>query len=176
MVLRLLVIVLLGTLVPLPPCARAGEVPQEYQVKARYLLNIPLYSELPPHAMKGEGYSVCLIGETPLASVLEATRSKMLGSRPLAIRTVEEVGQLERCQVLFIASSERYRLQTLLPEAQRRGILTVSDMRNFTRLGGIIGLQTVDNRIVFDLNLSAAGKAAISFSSHLLKLARDVIR
>jgi hypothetical protein len=78
--------------------------------------------------------------------------------------------------MLFIASSERYRLQTLLSEAHRQGIMTIGDMRDFARLGGIIGLLTIDNRIAFDLNLSAAGKASISFSSHLLKLARDIIK
>ena len=77
--------------------------------------------------------------------------------------------------MLFIASSERHRLQTLLPEAHRRGILTISDMRDFARLGGMISLLVVDNRIIFDLNLSTANKASISFSSHLLKLARDII-
>ena len=82
----------------------------------------------------------------------------------------------DSCQMLFIASSERHRLQTLLPEAQRRGILTISDMRDFTRLGGMISLQTINNRVTFDLNLSAAGKASISFSTHLLKLARDIIK
>ena len=83
---------------------------------------------------------------------------------------------MDSCQMLFIASSERHRLQTLLPEAQRRGILTISDMRDFTRLGGMISLQTINNRVTFDLNLSAAGKASISFSTHLLKLARDIIK
>jgi len=77
--------------------------------------------------------------------------------------------------MLFIASSERRRLQTLLPEANSRGIVTVSDMRDFARMGGMINLLIVDGRIAFDLNRSAAGIAAITFSTHLLKLARDVI-
>jgi hypothetical protein len=42
-------------------------------------------------------------------------------------------------------------------------------------VGGIIGLLSVENRITFDINRSAAGTASISFSSHLLKLARDII-
>jgi hypothetical protein len=78
--------------------------------------------------------------------------------------------------MLFIASSERYRLQTLLAEAHRQGVVTIGDMRDFARSGGMIGLLTVDNRVAFDLNLSAAGKASVSFSSHVLKLARDIIK
>ena len=87
----------------------------------------------------------------------------------------EKLNQADSCQMLFIASSERNRLQPLLAEAHRRGILTISDMRDFARLGGMISLLTIDNRITFDLNLAAASKASISFSTHLLKLAHDII-
>ncbi len=175
MLLRVLVI-LLFILSPVLSPGQADVVPQEYLVKAKYLLNIPLFTEIPPQAKKGTGYTICLIGDTPLESVLETSRGVLIRNRPLAIRKVEEPSQMDSCQMLFIASSERHRLQTLLPEAQRRGILTISDMRDFTRLGGMISLQTINNRVTFDLNLSAAGKASISFSTHLLKLARDIIK
>jgi hypothetical protein len=176
MLLRWFVILLLSILPPFAPSGHAGGVPQEYLVKAKYLVNIPTYVELPPQALKGDTYTICLAGDTPLAGVLEPFAGKLVLNRPLAIKAVEETGQLERCQMLFIASSERHRLQTLLPEAQRRGILTISDMRYFTRLGGMISLQTVENRVSFEINLSAAKKASISFSSQLLKLARDIIK
>jgi hypothetical protein len=154
-----------------------GDVtPQEYLIKAKYLLNIPLFTEMPSQTKKGTSYTVCLIGDTPLESVLEASKGTLVNNRPLTFRKVEDLSQMENCQMLFIGSSERHRLQALLPDAQRRGILTVSDMRDFARLGGMISLQTVNNRVTFDLNLSAAGKASITFSTHLLKLARDIIK
>jgi hypothetical protein len=176
MTLRWFLILLCSTLSSLPPSGRAGDVPKEYQVKAKYLVSIPMYTELSPHAMRGDSYTICLAGDTPLQDLLEPFAGKMILNRPLSIRAVEETGQLERCQMLFIASSERHRMQTLLPEAQRRGILTISDMRNFTRLGGMINLQTVENRVTFDINLAAAKKASISFSSQFLRLAHDILK
>lgn len=154
---------------------QGDEVPQEYLVKAKYLLNIPLYTEMPPPAKNSSSYTICLIGDTPLENILMASQGKPLKNRPLAIRRVEDLSQADSCQMLFIASSERHHLQTLLPEAHRRGILTISDMRDFARLGGMISLLTVNNKVTFDLNRAAASKASISFSTHLLKLARDVI-
>jgi hypothetical protein len=150
--------------------------PQEYQIKAKYLLNIPLFTEIPSLSKKGAAFTICLIGDTPLESALASLPQKVIKNRPLSIRRVEEINQADSCQMLFIASSERHRLQLLLPDAQRRGILTISDMRDFARLGGMVSLVNVDNRITFDLNLSASNKASISFSSHLLKLARDIIK
>jgi hypothetical protein len=176
MLLRLLSILLLCSLPSAFSYGQGNDVPQEYLVKAKYLLNIPLFTEMPSQAKKNTSYTICLIGDTPLESVLGLSKGKLIKNRPLSIRKVADIGQVDSsCQMLFIASSERHRLQTLLPEAHRRGILTISDMRDFARLGGIVSLLTVDNRVTFDLNLSSAGKASISFSSHLLKLAHDII-
>lgn len=175
MLKRMLNILLLIVLSSTPSYGQGDDIPQEYLVKAKYLLNIPLFTEMPSQAKKRSSYTICLIGDTPLQSVLESSKGKPIKNRPLMIRRVEGISHVDDCQMLFIASSERHRLQTLLPEAHRRGILTISDMRDFARLGGMISLLIVDNRVTFDLNLSAAGNASISFSSHLLKLARDII-
>ena len=175
MLLRVLCILLLSILPAARSLGQGGDAPQEYLIKARYLLNMPLYAEMPSQANRGTPYTICLIGNTPLESILESSRGKLIRNRPLAVLRVSDLSQADSCQMLFIASSERHRLQTLLPEAQRRGILTISDMRNSARLGGMISLVIVDNRITFDVNRSAASKASITFSSHLLKLAHDII-
>ena len=175
MLMRLVSILLLSILPSALSFGQGNDVPQEYLVKAKYLLNIPLFTEMPSQTKIGTSYTICLIGDTPLESVLELSKGKLIKNRPLKVRNVMNLDQADSCQMLFIASSERYRLQTLLPEAHRRGILTISDMRDFARLGGMISLLVVDNRVIFDLNLSTANKASISFSSHLLKLARDII-
>lgn len=156
-----------------------GGEPQEYRVKANYLLNLPLFAQLPDGGQNGQAcssFTICLMGDTPLAGVLEPFGGRLLKKRPLAVRTVDEITQTECCQVLFIASSERYRVQPLLAEVSRRGILTISDMRDFVRLGGMIGLVNVNSRISFSLNQGAARRASISFDTQLLKLADDVIK
>jgi hypothetical protein len=175
MMMRLFFILMLSILTTAISFGYADDVPQEYQVKARYLLNLPLFTEMPAQAKNSSAYTICLIGDTPLEKVLAASKGKLIKNQPLAIRRVENLSHVDSCQMLFIASSERHRVHLLLAEANRRGILTVSDMREFARLGGMINLLTVDNRITFDLNRVAANKASISFSSHLLKLARDII-
>ncbi|MFZ4854843.1 MAG: YfiR family protein [Desulfuromonadaceae bacterium] len=176
MKLRVLTMLLLFVLRSTSSLGQGDVVPQEYQIKAKYLLNMPLFTEMPSQPKKGSSFTICLIGDTPLESVLEASRGNLINNRPLTLQKVENLSQIGSCQMLFIGSSERHRLQVLLPEAQRRGILTISDMRDFARLGGMISLQTVNNRVTFDLNLSAADRASITFSTHLLKLARDIIK
>ena len=175
MMRRLFVILLLSLLSPVLCFGQGGEALQEYQVKAKYLLNMPIYTEMPPQALNGTSYTICLIGDTPLENILSASKGTLIKNRPLVVRRVENFSQADNCQMLFIASSARYRLQPLLAEANRRRILTVSDMQDFARLGGMIGLLIVDNRVTFDVNRAAASRASISFSSQLLKLAHDII-
>ncbi len=174
--LSIAILFLIATLIQADTSAIAAEVPQEYRVKAGYLLNIPIFADQPP-TPDCRAFTVCIIGDTPLGGVLQGmATNKRIKTRPVTTKTIVEASQMECCQVLFIASSERYRLQRLLAEAHRRGIITISDMRDFTKLGGMVSLVTINNKIGFDLNLTAGRSASVSFSSQLLKLANDVIR
>ena len=167
---------LLPLLLLLPLGARGGELPQEFQVKANYLVALPMFVDFPVSTQKSPAFTLGLVGETPLAEALGAMKGKQVKNRPLAIRLVRELQDLEDCQVLFIASSEHYRLQVLLAGAGNRGILTISDMRDFVRMGGMVGLVTVNHKITFELNQGAARGAGLSFGTQLLKLASDVSR
>lgn len=152
-----------------------AETPQEFKVKAGYLLNIPKFADWPSSASGHPSFKVCVIGETPLHEVLETMKGQRIKNHPVAIQKIQEITQADGCHVLFIAVSERYRLQRLLPEAHRLGIMTISDMRDFSKQGGMVSLVSVNNRITYDLNLVSARSAAISLSSQILKLAHDVI-
>lgn len=175
MFVRVLAILLLSMLSANLACAQRDDEPQEYLIKAKYLLNIPLFAGLPLSAIGDASYTICLTGDTFLEGVLQSSQGMVINSRPLVIRRVADLCQGDGCRMLFIASSERHRLQALLPMAQLLGVLTISDMPDFARLGGMVSLLSVDNRITFDLNLAAARTANISFSSHLIKLAHNII-
>lgn len=175
MLIRFIAIILL-VLLSAPWSFGEGDiVPQEYLIKAKYVLNIPLFTEMPSQKKGGGSYTICLIGNTPLEGVLAPSEGKQIKNRPLAIHKVTDSSQLDVCQVLFIAPSERYRLQQLFPVAHQLGIMTISDMRDFTKLGGMVSLVSVNNRITYDLNLVAARSAGVSFSTQILKLANDII-
>lgn len=155
------------------PCS--AETPREFKVKAGYILNIPMFADWPLSTGGCSYFTFAVMGETPLQDVLESmTVGKRIKNRPVEILATDDIPGTGCCKVLFIAASERYRLQQLLPLAHQRGIMTISDMRDFVKMGGMISLVTINNRITYDLNLAAARSAAISFSSQLLKLANDI--
>jgi len=67
------------------------DVPQEYLVKARYLLNIPLFTEVSAKAKIGQSYTICLIGDTPLESILASSSGKLIKNHPLAVLKVTDL-------------------------------------------------------------------------------------
>ena len=152
----------------------AGDAPTEFRVKANYLLSIPMFAEWSASTEHCFTFAVCLIGDSGLRQPLEAIKNRRIKNRDVEVRSINSINELECCQVLFIGTSEKYRLQTLLTEAHRRHIMTISDIRDFTRAGGMVSLVQANNRIGYQLNLSAARGASISFSSQLMKLANDL--
>lgn len=77
----------------------------------------------------------------------------------------------DRCHIVFIGRIEQGQFKTVLAKLARLPVLTVSDIGDFARTGGMIGLVEADQRIRFDINLTTARRANLKLSSQLLKLA-----
>jgi hypothetical protein len=78
------------------------------------------------------------------------------------------------CRVLYISLSEDSRLKELLAALDKAGVLTVSDIPQFSQRGGMIQFVVVGNKIRFEVNLTSAQDAGLTLSSDLLKVAAAV--
>ena len=67
-------------------------------------------------------------------------------------------------------------MKQILAAVEKSGVLTVSDLPDFTISGGMIQFVLRDNKVRFEVNLAAAERAGLTFSSQLLKVATDVMR
>lgn len=153
----------------------AGEF-DEYSVKAAYLYNFAKYVEWPPGVFDRPDAPVmiCIAGENPFGAALSVLAGKAVGSHPVDVRAVSSNTGLEKCHVVFISRAEQSRARVLLASLARLPILTVSDIDDFARAGGMIGLVEAEQRIRFDINLATARQANLKLSSQLLKLATIV--
>jgi hypothetical protein len=105
----------------------------------------------------------------------ESVNGKSIGNRRLQVKHVKELEQIAGCQVLFIAAGEKKRHGEELAMASKRPVLTVGETDGFATEGGIIGFCREQNKIRFEINLDAAGKAQLKISAKLLSLAKTVI-
>ncbi len=67
-------------------------------------------------------------------------------------------------------------MRDVLAALDKTSVLTVSDMPQFARRGGMVQFLLDGNRVRFEVNLVATQRAGLNLSSDLLKLATAVRR
>ncbi|MCP5450994.1 MAG: YfiR family protein [Gammaproteobacteria bacterium] len=148
----------------------------EYAVKAAYLYNFAKFVEWPPEVFPATDSPlvICVAGENPFGTALEALHDKVVEGRPVEVRHMPTATGLDRCNVVFIGQAEQGRFKSVLAELARLPILTVSDIGGFAQAGGMIALFESDQHIRFNINITVARQANLKLSSQLLKLATIV--
>ena len=149
----------------------------EYQVKAAFLYNFAKFAEWPEQTFKTDRdpMRICVLGENPFGSALaEAVSGKTVLGRAFVVADISDARQTGDCQIVFISSSERKRLRSILQEMRPTGILTVSEMEGFAAKGGMVNFKLDDGRVRLEINVEAAGQAQIHISSKVLSLAQIV--
>ena len=150
---------------------------REYQIKAAFLYNFTKFASWPTDTFADEQspFNFCIIGHDPFGSAIDiSTQNKFVKGRPIIIRRVQRIGDVDTCHLLFVSSSENGRLLEIIEFVSDLPILTVADGGDFAQRGGSINLVNVSNKIRFEINPNAASRAGLRLSAQLLRLARIV--
>lgn len=150
---------------------------EEYRLKAAFVSSFAGFVEWPADALRKphDPIGICVLGENPFGSALDqASNGKTIQDRKLSVRSITDVRQVAGCQILFVCSSEKKHLRSILKEPLLSGVLTVGDSANFNSEGGVINLQVDDDKIRILINMEAAMQNGLRISSRLLSLARIV--
>jgi uncharacterized protein DUF4154 len=150
--------------------------PSEYQVEAAYLYNFARFVEWPAKGTNAPGpFTICVLGEDPFGPALETTLAgETIGNQRVAARRISSPQMSGDCQILFISSSEANRLDKIVEALDKSTILTVSEIPHFSQRRGMIQFVLKENRIRFEVNLTATQRAGLTLSSELLKVATVV--
>jgi hypothetical protein len=149
----------------------------EYQVKAAFLFNFAKFVEWPPGSFAGpaDPIRLCVMGADPFDHGLEkVVQNKTVNGRPMRVEHPRDSKDVKQCHILFLASPEEQHHNQWLRGSDTAGILTVGEREDFAREGGIVNFVLQADRIGFEINVDAAGRAGVRISSKLLSLARIV--
>jgi hypothetical protein len=172
-----LVLLLLVLLVSSSGVGAQANSPSEYQVKAAFLFNFAKFIDWPSNSFDDANspFTVCVLGHDPFGHALDdELHGKIIGDRPLAVQRLKDKAQARRCQVVFVSSSESTHQSEILESLRGASMLLVGEANNFATSGGTIQFTTEDNHVRFTINIDAANRSGLNFSSKLLGLAKIV--
>ena len=149
----------------------------EYDLKAAFLFNFAKFIDWPGGSFPSPQtpFTICVLGRDPFGHALDDDlHGKMIRDQPLAVRRLKDKTEARSCQMVFVSSAESVHLTELLESLRGASVLLVGETSGFAAAGGTIELTVEDNRVRFTINVDAAGRAGLTFSSKLLALAKLV--
>ena len=161
--------------------ASAAQVPapverapvDERAMKAAYLYNFALFTQWPK--LSASVFQFCVLGVSALDDELRRLQGRPVqNGLPLVVRNVVPGDDLEPCQLLYLDENQRRQFASTLGRLSGYPVLTVTDAEGLVEQGAMIEVRRQDNRLAFDVNLSAARRVRLDFSARLLKLASYV--
>lgn len=153
--------------------------PTDYQVKATYLYNFGRFIEWPEKlaAAQGGSFTVCVLGQDPFGPSLDATLAgETIGGKTVVAKRISSAEESGDCQILFLSLTDDNRLNKIIADLDKKAVLTVSDMSQFVKRGGMIQFVLEGKKVRFEVNLTATQHAGLTLSSELLKVATAVKR
>jgi hypothetical protein len=152
----------------------------EYAVKASYLFNFAKFVEWPEGTFDNATSPIIIgvVGEDPFGGDLENTiEGRSINGHAIRLKRFGafdgiQIPQLRKCQILFVAYSEKDNIKVILEVMKGTNALTVSEIETFPLLGGMILFDQEGQRITLAINLEAAQKEKLKISSKLLQVAK----
>jgi hypothetical protein len=164
---------------------------KEYEVKAAFMYNFLKFIDWPEEktAKTGNQITICILGQDPFGGAADILKGKKVEERDVVLKRIESLQQLKdaadangqmdalkKCHLLFICKSEQKNTKEIIDLVKNSGVLTVADTQGFLDDGGIVNFIIEDNKVRFDINLTASEKAGIKIRSQLLRLAKKVLK
>jgi len=168
---------LAGTLALAGAALSAQPKASEYSVKAAYLYNFGRFAQWNGKVGADDTYPICVLGRDPFGPLLDnAVVGGTIDGRKVVVRRLAQTKDASGCRIVYVSGSEEAQLAQTLASLGPSHVLTVSDLPEFTRRGGMIQFVADAERVRFEVNVASAEDAGIAFSAELLKVAVVVRR
>jgi hypothetical protein len=117
-----------------------------------------------------------ILGDDPFGATLDRiVADKKINGRGFAVKRLKwskDLKDLRVCNILFVSSSEKEHIDSVVDSVKWLPILTIGDAPGFAKRGGIINFTLEENKVRFEVNVEAAKNAVLTISSRLLALAK----
>lgn len=152
---------------------------EEYQVKAAFVYNFTKLIQWPETAFASDkkNFNIAVFGNEQLKESFQTIDGKISTGRVISIQYPDPKSDsfkktLAKSHIVFISRHMHLeQVLRILKNIGDRPILTIGEIKSFSRAGGIIQFFTRDDHLHFEINIKKAQAHQLKFSSRLLKLA-----
>jgi hypothetical protein len=146
----------------------------EPALKAAYIYNFAKFTEWPADAVPAAGrFVMCVVGDAAVSGELErAVKTRLLAGRLMDVSRMAPAGSQHVCHILYLSGIPADQAARLVAGLRDAPVLTISDIKGFTELGGIAQFFFEHGQLRFSVRIESAKRAHIQISAKLLQLAK----
>jgi hypothetical protein len=146
----------------------------EDDIKAAFLFNFTQFVEWPA-ADTQEPFRICVVADTSFGAALDRiVDGESVGQRPIERSAPAAPDAARGCQILFIGRQDDERVERWLAAVKGLPVLVVGESPTAWTRGVHVNFVIQNNRVKFDVNNDNAGRAGLTISSKLLRVAHSV--
>ncbi len=152
---------------------------RESTIKAGFLLKFSEFIQWPEYyssLSSEEPLNICLHGEDRFGDIFDYVNDNDILRREILIRRSVPILEFKSCHFLFLSAIETDDIDNIYSEIKSSPVLVVTSSEKISHSLVAINFRKVNNKIRFEINLSAFERSGIKVSSELLKLAINVVR
>ncbi len=147
---------------------------KDTDIKAALLYKILFFVDFKT-SQTSENLNICVLDDEvflPFQKNLESREVE--GKKIKIIKTSEEKIKTGNCNILFLSQNYKANFKKIIAPYQSQPLLVVSDIQQFAKNGGMIGLTNFNSTIQIEINLKALEKANFKIDPNLLEVALHV--
>jgi hypothetical protein len=157
------------------PAAFAQDV-TESSLKTAFIHNFVKFTVWPLDVLPpATPLAACVLGDAALADVLaNYVKGHPVDGHTIVVSSIASNGILRSCHVLYVSGLTAKAAALAVSALADAPVLTISDLDQFARIGGMAQLYVEGGTLRFRVNLDTAKRSRLQLSSKLLSLATIV--
>lgn len=117
-----------------------------------------------------ERFVITILGRESKMPFKKIYFHKRVKSRPVEIRTIDRIDELQASQILFISKSNQDDLRDIFAYLRGKNILSISDKRGFAQKGGMVQLYFLGQELKIKMNIATLQEEGFGIDRTLLKI------
>ena len=151
--------------------ARAAD---DASIKAALIYKLSHYVSWPDS--KRESFLICSDADSRTINALRKLEQRKIKDLPVSVKPLDDnsLADPTACHIIYLTKPDSARVKGFLMGVSHDAVLTVSDIKDFSKVGGMIELSSKQQRLHFLINLKAAKEVSLEIASPLLEISTIV--